>query len=137
VFTALESMIMELEPHSDMQIKLTYYLENLPLTPREEIHLMQIAREAAQNAVKHSGGSQLVISIYDENGEVFLDVWDDGTSHDLNSKKDDHFGLVFMTERSRKLNGQLTFDTPTQSGTHVLFHFHPVNTSAVAIREEP
>jgi len=134
---ALESMIMELEPHSDMQIKLTYYLENLPLTPREEIHLMQIAREAAQNAVKHSGGSQLVISIYDENGEVFLDVWDDGTSHDLNSKKDDHFGLVFMTERSRKLNGQLTFDTPTQSGTHVLFHFHPVNTSAVAIREEP
>ena len=97
---------------------------------------MQIAREASQNAIKHSGGSQLKISVYDENGEVFLDVRNDGNSLDLNSKKDGHFGLAFMNERSRILNGQLKFDTPNQVGTRMLFHFHPTATSVVVAREQ-
>ena len=132
----LAAMVMELRQRSDMQIELKYSLENLPLTPREEIHLMQIAREASQNAVKQSGGSQLEISVYDKNGEVFLDVRNDGASLDLNSEKGDHFGLVFMNERSRILNGQLKFDAPNQSGTRMLFHFHPVATSSFVAREQ-
>ncbi|MCK5355329.1 MAG: hypothetical protein KAJ63_09440, partial [Methyloprofundus sp.] len=131
---ALAAMVMELRQHSDMQIEFKYSLENLPLTPREEIHLMQIAREASQNAVKHSGGSHLEISIYDKNGEIFLDVRNDGVSLDLNSVKDDHFGLAFMNERSRILNGQLKFDAPNQCGTRMLFHFHPVAASVVVAK---
>ena len=132
---ALVAMVLELRQRSEMRVELKYTLENLPLTPREEIHLMQIAREAAQNAVKHSGGSHLEISVYDESGEVFLNVRDNGVSLDPNAEKYDHFGLAIMNERSRILNGQLKIDAPDQSGTRVLFHFHPISTSAPAARE--
>lgn len=132
---ALTAMVMELRQRSEMQVELTYTLENLPLTSREEIHLMQIAREAAQNAVKHSGGSHLKISVYDKSGEVFLNVQDDGTNLDLNAEKYDHFGLAIMSERSRILNGQLKIDAPNQVGTRVLFHFHPISTPPPVVRE--
>ena len=132
---ALKAMVMELRKRSEMRIELNFTLQNLPLTPREEIHLMQIAREAAQNAVKHSGGSHLKISVYNENGEVFLNVQDDGVSLGPNTEKFDHFGLAIMYERSRTLNGQLKIDAPDQIGTHVLFHFHPISTSAPVARE--
>ncbi len=132
---ALAAMVIELRQRSKMQIELKYTLENLPLTSREEIHLMQIAREAAQNAVKHSGGSHLKISVYDESGEVFLNVQDDGLNLDPNAEKYDHFGLAIMNERSRILNGQLKIDAPDQIGTRVLFHFHPISTPAPVARQ--
>ncbi|TXL01915.1 hypothetical protein BMR02_01025 [Methylococcaceae bacterium HT1] len=132
---SLIAMVIELRQRSEMQVELKYTLENLPLTSREEIHLMQTAREAAQNAVKHSEGSHLKISVYDESGEVFLNVRDDGTNLDLNAEKYDHFGLAIMSERSRILNGQLKIDAPDQTGTRVLFHFHPISTSAPVVRE--
>lgn len=126
---ALAAMVMELRKRSEMRIELNFTLQNLPLTPREEIHLMQIAREAAQNAVKHSGGSHLKISVYNKNGEVFLNVQDDGVSLGPNTEKFDHFGLAIMYERSRTLNGKLKIDAPDQIGTRVLFHFNPISTS--------
>ena len=128
-------MVMELRKRSEMRIELNFTLQNLPLTPREEIHLMQIAREAAQNAVKHSGGSHLKISIYNESGEVFLNVQDDGVSSERNTEKSGHFGLAIMYERCRTLNGKLIIDAPDQSGTRVLFQFNPVSASALAARE--
>ena len=60
---ALESSIEQLRAQNSMNIHLDFALSNIPLTPNEEIHLLQIIREASQNSINHSGG-KIWISAY-------------------------------------------------------------------------
>src|SRR5690554_5456655 len=64
---------------SKMEVQLDYRITGIPLAPHEEIHLLQMIREAAQNAINHSEGSLLVIRLETtEEGAVALVVEDDG-----------------------------------------------------------
>ncbi|MCL5255204.1 MAG: histidine kinase, partial [Gammaproteobacteria bacterium] len=71
---ALETTVDQLEDRTDMQIHLVYELEDVPLTPHEEVHLLQIIREASQNAVNHSQGGWLKISLISEASLIQLSV---------------------------------------------------------------
>jgi two-component system nitrate/nitrite sensor histidine kinase NarX len=109
-----------------MAINLDYRLNNIPLAPHEEIHLLQIIREASQNAVNHSQGTQVHISLSQPGGQdVELRITDDGVGLPENAEKVNHYGLAIMQERSRNLGGEINMSRLAAGGTEVLFSFTP------------
>jgi two-component system nitrate/nitrite sensor histidine kinase NarX len=124
--SALQASVKQLSAQSGMQIKLDYQLTNIPLAPHEEIHLLQIIREASQNAVHHSAGSEIVISLQQHKGEsIVLAIEDNGVGIPQSAEKLNHYGLAIMQERSKHLGGTIEIRRRSQGGTGVYFNFSP------------
>lgn len=123
---ALQTSVKQLSAQSDLDIQLDYRIESLPLTPNEEIHLLQIVREAAQNAIHHSEGKTLVIQLLqNEQKQVSVSIEDDGKGMPEDPGKLNHYGLAIMQERSKNLDGQLSIANRPQGGVGVYFAFTP------------
>lgn len=124
---ALEQTISQLQNRSDkIEFVLSYHVGNIPFTPQEEIHLLQIAREATQNAFYHSQGSKIEIGITSNSlSDVILIVKDNGVGIPDDPNKLNHYGLAIMQERSRNLEGELKISRNDLRGTTVMFSFIP------------
>lgn len=124
---ALEQTIAQLQTRSDaIECELHYTVTDIPFSPQEEVHLLQIAREATQNAFYHSKGSKIVIDISSDNAsKVHLSIADNGVGIPGNPNKLNHYGLAIMKERSRSLDGDLSIEAGANGGTKVIFSFLP------------
>ena len=125
LLSALQTTVKQLTEQSDLQIRLDYQLTNVPLAPHEEIHLLQIIREASQNAVHHSQGSELKISLQHSSDGISLAVEDNGVGIPQAAEKLNHYGLAIMQERSKHLGGQIQIKARKEGGTGVYFSFTP------------
>ncbi len=124
--SALSVVISQLRERSDFNIQLHYKLSNIPLSPTEEIHLLQIIREASQNAVNHSQGSRVDIFLQQRGDQTIeLVVEDDGIGIPANAERNNHYGLAIISERSRHLSGQVSIKPGDEGGTRVAFSFTP------------
>ena len=109
-----------------MLFQLDYQIENIPLSPNEEIHLMQIAREATQNALHHSHGTLVTISAFaDQDKNVHLQIRDNGIGIPDDPTKLNHYGLAIMQERSQHLKGHVTIHNLEDGGAIVEVVFRP------------
>ena len=123
---ALTNTVEQLKERTKMQVELHYQVSNLPLSPAEEIHLLQIIREATQNAVNHSRGSRVDISLNQlDNRSVELHIDDDGVGIPNSPEKLNHYGLAIMNERSHQLGGDIEILPLEGGGTRVAFNFMP------------
>jgi len=124
---ALENTVEQLQERTDMQVCLHYQVNDLPLSPTEEIHLLQIVREASQNAINHSRGKNVDISLTMlDDRSIELTIDDDGIGIPDTPEKLNHYGLAIMNERSRQLGGEVKILTREQGGTRVRFDFQPM-----------
>ncbi len=122
---ALQMSVKQLSDQTEMSIELNYQLESLPLTPNEEIHLLQIVREATQNALHHSQGQRVDISIERRHNKVSVLIDDDGVGIPDSPEKLNHYGMAIMQERSKNLGGRLSISNRPEGGTRVEFSFAP------------
>tara|TARA_R110002072_G_scaffold140765_1_gene285143 strand:- start:9044 stop:10888 length:1845 start_codon:yes stop_codon:yes gene_type:complete len=125
---AIEKSVKQLKARTDMEIDFQYKLTNVPLNPTEEIHLLQIMREASQNAVNHSKGSLLKIHLQEQqNKQIQLVVEDNGVGLSNNPEKLNHYGLEIIKERSRSLGGDLKVRSSQEGlkGTCINLRFEP------------
>lgn len=122
---ALQTTVQQLSERSDMQIKMHYDLNNVPLAPHEEVHMLQIVREASQNAIHHSQGKTLSIRFEQQDNQIHLAIEDDGIGIPEKAEKLNHYGLAIMQERSRNLGGCLEVRLRPTDGTGVYFSFIP------------
>lgn len=85
------------------------------------LFLFRIIQECYNNAVKHSGGNKIFISLKTDNEKYIINVRDNGTGFDENKieKKDCHFGLSIMKERVSLLSGKMNLDS-SEEGTSIL-----------------
>lgn len=126
LLSALQTTVSQLSEQSGLQIRLDYQLANVPLAPHEEIHLLQIIREASQNAVHHSQGQNLTISLQQDGQKyILLAVEDDGVGIPDKAEKLNHYGLAIMQERSKHLAGEISIRRRPEGGTGVYFRFLP------------
>jgi len=116
---AIHQTVNQLKARSEMNIQLNYALKNVPLSPSEEIHLLQILREASQNATNHSHGNNLEISLSQrEDKDIELIVKDDGIGLPEEPEKLNHYGLAIIKERSRHLNAELSVNSTQENNAH-------------------
>lgn len=125
LLSALQTTVKQLTEQSDLKIQLDYQLTNVPLAPHEEIHLLQIIREASQNAVHHSQGNELKISLQHSSEGISLAVEDNGVGIPQAAEKLNHYGLAIMQERSKHLGGSIQIKAREEGGTGVYFSFAP------------
>lgn len=125
LISALQTSVKQLSERTDMRINLDYGLNNLPLSPNEEIHLLQIVREASQNAIHHSQGKNLDIGVHQHQKIVKVSIEDDGVGIAESPEKLNHYGLAIMQERSKNLGGNIRIHRRDAGGTGVYFTFTP------------
>ena len=81
----------------------------------------QLAREAANNATKHSGADKIILSIRQEGDSIRLRVSDNGCGFDPQGvESTGHFGLQLMRERTELAGGMLFVDSSPGRGTTIL-----------------
>ncbi len=125
---AIAQSVKQLQARTAMHINLTYHLNSVPLSPTEEIHLLQIMREASQNAVNHSKGSQLNISLEQlTDKRIQLIIQDDGIGLGSQPGKLNHYGLAIIQERSHQLQAEVIITSVQDGikGTRIELIFRP------------
>ncbi len=91
---------------------------------------IRIIQEACNNAVRHSGATNICVNIEIKNKRLEIVIEDDGKGFLLgierDAKKRKSYGLSMMRERVKLLNGQIKILTDKDSGTHVFVSL-PIN----------
>jgi two-component system nitrate/nitrite sensor histidine kinase NarX len=101
--------------------------ESLPfsLSASEQIHLLQIAREALSNCARHAQANHAWISLRQINEVIELVIEDDGCGITPGFDTHQHHGLNIMQERSRSLNAQFHIGPRELGGTRISLSFRP------------
>lgn len=95
------------------------------LSASEQIHLLQIAREALSNCARHSGAQQVWVHLHQDEEQVVLSIEDDGRGITADYDHRQHHGIGIMQERTRSLNGTIAISPRQPRGTRVLLTFRP------------
>lgn len=83
--------------------------------------LYRVAQEALRNVQRHSGASNVQISLYLDGSDAVLEVTDDGEGFDLGDaeRRRPGMGLFAMRERIGLVGGEATIDSAPGMGTMV------------------
>ncbi len=120
---ALLEMINELREHTPAEITLTNNLSSLDLDSHQQVHLMQLIREATINAIKHANATDIRITCDENNDEVQIVVEDDGIGFAGQAAELNHYGMSIMQERAARLNGELIIESSPNIGCKVILKY--------------
>jgi len=124
---SLQETAREFENKGKISITLESALQNYPLTPNEEIHILQIVREALSNVLRHSGAdrARIRLGIEPDRGMVEVRITDNGCGFGSSAPGPNHYGQTIMRERADILGGTVLFRTASEGGAEVLLRFTP------------
>lgn len=102
------------------QIELKGDLELAP-DPRRDQDVFRIAQEALQNALRHAHATHILLRLRAEDGQLLLDVEDDGVGFDPDGAdvRSQRLGLTSMEERAQRLGARLEIRSAQGAGTTV------------------
>ncbi|WP_367105239.1 histidine kinase [uncultured Psychrobacter sp.] len=112
------------------EVKVNNQIMSLNLTATEQVHLIQIIREALSNVSRHAHAKNVVIDLGydDESNYIAMQVIDDGIGMSGTVNQTQHHGLMIMKERAYKLGGDLIIknnEGAETTGTCVIVKFIP------------
>lgn len=83
------------------------------------IMIYHIIKECVVNAIKHSEGNRIDVSLKNHEKAYLIKICDNGIGFDIEkvAKKDRHFGLLVVQERVFLLGGEMRINT--QNGTTI------------------
>lgn len=122
---ALDDTAREFAERGNLRVLLRSEPLAFTLSATEQIHLLQIVREALSNCARHARASQAWVQLHQFGEEVELLVEDDGIGIDPSFDTRHHHGLNIMQERARSLGGLLTLSHREPHGTRVHLRFCP------------
>lgn len=119
--SALERMLDTLRARTSAQIRLICKLPSLMFSAQEQVHVLQIIREAVINAIKHADASEIeVIAETNADGEHCLMILDNGKGIETDIEPEGHYGLTIMKERATELHGEFKIQNRPEGGTLVM-----------------
>jgi signal transduction histidine kinase len=107
---------------------LAYHLQIIDfsgrLVPAAERAVFSIVQEAVGNVRKHAQAQNVWITLANHDGELLVEVRDDGQGFDVEKMKRDYderdsLGMLNIEERSQVLGGQLTIRSQQGRGTTI------------------
>ncbi|WP_250390914.1 nitrate/nitrite two-component system sensor histidine kinase NarX, partial [Escherichia coli] len=125
---ALEASCEEYSAKFGFPVKLNYQLPPRLVPSHQAIHLLQIAREALSNALKHSQASEVVVTVAQNDNQVKLTVQDNGCGVPENAIRSNHYGMIIMRDRAQSLRGDCRVRRRESGGTEVVVTFIPEKT---------
>lgn len=122
---ALDDTVREFAERGNFEVLLQVEPLAFTLDASEQIHLLQIAREALSNCARHAHAKQVRVNLRQRNEQLELLIEDDGCGIAQSSDPRQHHGLTIMQERARSLQGQLTVSHKVPHGTRIHLSFKP------------
>lgn len=122
---ALDDTVREFSERGNFKVLLQCDPLAVNLSASEQIHLLQIAREALSNCARHARAQQVWVHLRQQGEKVELSVEDDGCgiTSDFDSRQ--HHGIGIMQERTRSLHGEIRIEARAPRGTRVSLQFRP------------
>ena len=122
---ALRDTICEFSQRADIDIRLHDRLLGHELDSSEQIHVLQVVREALTNVEHHAHARHADVRLGIEQGCIWVAVDDDGVGIKDSGPPTHHYGLAIMRDRAATLGGTLKVTRRPEGGTRVALEFFP------------
>ncbi len=109
----LLNAVEDLQKYTSMMI-ITDVDEFSGINNEKCIVLYRVAMELLRNAIFHSGGDRVTLTLKRENDMIELTVADNGSGFSLQGDEDKHFGLELVKERTYLMGGTFHIDSTGQ-----------------------
>lgn len=116
LINALIAMCSRVARQSGIRLERNLDAQLPPLTDEVELVIYRVAQEALTNAVRHSGGTEVSISLRPSDDRVTLTVTDDGRGLPASRREG---GLVGMRERAMLIGAEFRVSSRPGRGTEV------------------
>ncbi len=119
--SALKRLTAQMQVSSQTQLTCDIIGAVYTLAPHVENHLLRIGQEALTNAVKYAYATAIDIELVYEETQCLLRIKDDGQGFDVAQVSlEQSFGLVGMSERAERMNGELIIQSQPDQGTEIV-----------------
>lgn len=132
---ALRQTIEEFSQRMAITVELDYDVPPYLLNPNEEIHVLQIIREALANTHKHAQAHWAGVTVHFADARLLVRIEDDGIGLEDDSSPPMHYGLVIIRDRTTTLNGELSITNRPAGGASIEIVFTPL--TARLIQQQP
>ena len=123
---ALRDAVEEFEKRGLPGITVRNTLAGIELSANEQLHVLQIIREALSNVEHHAHTQHAWVTLeHDDTGMVRISIEDDGIGFQQTKPLQHHYGTSIMRDRAETLGGTLTIAPRPEAGTRVELRFHP------------
>lgn len=123
---ALQQVLEPLKLLTSARIQLHCRLASQALNAQQQVHALQIVREAVLNAIKHADAEEINIHCeVSSTGDNEITICDDGSGIDSLDEPEGHYGLTIMSERAARLGGTLQIRRGKAGGTEICLTFPP------------
>ena len=115
----LRALLERIRVTGDMEAELLGDLREPALNVDQKLQVLRILQEGASNAVRHSGGNRLTLTIRQANDRLLIALVDNGIGigHDRRRPRRQGLGLQNMRLRADALGARLDLDTLDEGGT--------------------
>jgi len=132
---ALRQTVDEFSQRMGVTVDLNYDVPPHLLNPNEEIHVLQIIREALANTHKHAQAHWAGVTVRFTDARLLVRIEDDGIGLEDDSSPPMHYGLVIIRDRTTTLNGELSITNRPVGGASIEIVFTPL--TARLIQQQP
>jgi two-component system nitrate/nitrite sensor histidine kinase NarX len=117
-------VISEFERRSGVRATLVNDILRVELSANEQVHVLQVVREALTNIEHHARARRAWISLTRSAGNLIeVRIEDDGVGIGPPGSPHGHFGLAIMQDRARSVGGRLDIEGRGGGGTRVRLGF--------------
>ncbi|MCU7935936.1 MAG: HAMP domain-containing protein [Candidatus Thiodiazotropha sp. (ex Dulcina madagascariensis)] len=123
----LSETVADFNARGEVEITLDNQIRGGVFSVNEEIHVLQIVREALSNVIHHSGATRARVRLNEgpSNQDILVTVEDNGIGIPTEAERTHHYGLAIMRERATSLNGDVKIERQADGGTRVCLNFIP------------
>jgi signal transduction histidine kinase len=117
---ALNQVCREIENHTQIKVIFDSQISTNEIDRRIATYIFRIAQEALNNVVKHSGATEVIVTLFGNEKMINLQVQDDGIGIEIEKPCNQNGrGLNSMCERVKLLNGLIDISKGVNRGTIV------------------
>jgi len=124
--TALRDSVDDFATRTGVEVRLDNRLSGVELASNEEIHVLQVVREALSNVEHHAHARKAEVTLHLEHGNrLRVRIDDDGRGLTDARAPAHHYGMAIMRDRASSLHGTLRVAPREGGGTRVELEFTP------------
>ncbi len=133
---AVEQLLANFSNHFGMEISTELEIDPEVLVSNDiALSAYRILQEATTNIARHSGATQVTVSLHIDASRLLLTIYDNGVGFDQKTRATSRgSGIVGMEERAHLVDGQLRIRSVRDEGTRVVLEL-PI--AAPMVRREP